>query len=299
MPSSGDDEVRSETPGLGGHESGRGPVVPRRGWRGRPPGERRPAVPATRSDGGWWLVCAGIGFVVGQIVALVVITVAAQITGNGAHLTAISKLAAPPAWYIGSGLVGLWTGFFFGPAIASRVRGTRHLVADLGLSFRRSDAWGVLIGIGGQLLVTLIYLPFVSHLHNFQAPTTKLTGGAHGTGFAVIAILTVVGAPFFEELFFRGLLLRGLLGVFGAAGRRLAGAATPVLAIAVAVVADGLLFGLAHGELEQFAGLAVFGCILAVVAYKTGRLGMNMVAHASFNLVAVIAIASNRAGLIH
>jgi membrane protease YdiL (CAAX protease family) len=32
---------------------------------------------------------------------------------------------------------------------------------------------------------------------------------------------------------------------------------------------------------------------LAVVSYRTGRLGMNMVAHASFNLIAIIAIAVN------
>ena len=34
-------------------------------------------------------------------------------------------------------------------------------------------------------------------------------------------------------------------------------------------------------------------------ASRTGRLGMNMVAHASFNLVAVLTILSQRGGLIH
>jgi len=62
---------------------------------------------------------------------------------------------------------------------------------------------------------------------------------------------------------------------------------------------DGLIFGLAHGELVQLAGLATFGAILAVISYRTGRLGMNMVAHASFNLVAVLSILSSRGGLIH
>jgi len=49
----------------------------------------------------------------------------------------------------------------------------------------------------------------------------------------------------------------------------------------------------------QLAGLATFGMILAAVSYRTGRLGMNMVAHASFNLVAIIAIAANGTGVIH
>jgi membrane protease YdiL (CAAX protease family) len=63
--------------------------------------------------------------------------------------------------------------------------------------------------------------------------------------------------------------------------------------VVLAVIADGLLFGVAHGEWIQFAGLASFGIVLAAVSYRTGRLGMNMVAHASFNLIAIIAIALN------
>jgi hypothetical protein len=259
---------------------------------------RQSEVPATRHDAAIWLVFAAVGFVVGQVVALIVISVAAGITGNGAHLNEIENLSAPPVWYIASGLVGIWVGFFLGPLLASRNRGTKHLASDFRIGFRPIDVVGIAIGIGGQLLVTLIYFPFISHLRNFNAPTTKLTGGAHGSGFLLIAVLTVVGAPFFEELFFRGLVLRGLLGLFGASSPDRTGRAKVVVA-GLAVVVDGLLFGLAHAELEQLAGLAVFGCILAYVAMKTGRLGMNMVAHATFNLVAVLAIVHDRGGFIH
>jgi membrane protease YdiL (CAAX protease family) len=293
MPSSGNEEV----PG-GGPQSGYPPVPPGP-WVHQPPSPVRTALPATRHDATVWVLLAAVGFLVGQVVALIAISVAAGLTGNADHLTAIEHLAAPPAWYIGSGLVGLWVGFFFGPLLASRTRGTRHLAADLGIAFRPADLWGIAVGIGGQLLVSLIYLPFQSHLHGFNAPTTKLTGGAHGTTFLVIAILTVLGAPFFEELFFRGLLLRGLLGLFGATGSRASTGGAKVGLVGVAVVADGLLFGLAHGELEQLAGLAVFGCILAVVAFRTQRLGMSMVSHATFNLVAVLAIVHSRSGVIH
>jgi membrane protease YdiL (CAAX protease family) len=303
MASSGNEEVPGGAPESGGDR----PQWPGSGYSQMPPGPRvhqpptplRAALPETRSDATVWVVCAAVGFLVGQIVALIAIAVAAGITGNGNRLASIENLAAPPAWYIGSGLVGLWAGFFLGPVLASRVRGTKHLAADLGVAFRPADLWGIAIGIGGQVLVTLLYLPFISHLSNFNAPTTKLTGGAHGASFLVISVLTVVGAPFFEELFFRGLLLRGLLGLFGATGSRASTGAVRVVLIGLAVVLDGLLFGLAHGELEQLAGLAVFGCILAVVALKTQRLGMNMVSHATFNLVAVLAIVSNRSGVIH
>ena len=94
----------------------------------------------------------------------------------------------------------------------------------------------------------------------------------------MIAVATVLLAPAMEELFFRGLLLKGLVRVFtklGAAG------GARIVGVVLAIVVDGLLFGLAHGEWVQLAGLALFGVILATVSYRTGRLGMNMVAHAS------------------
>jgi len=237
-----------------------------------------------------------VGFALGELVAGVVVDVVAGIEGQGGHLGRIQALAAPPEWYIVSGLVGLWVGFFTAPWLASRVRGTGSLLRDVGLRFARADVLGILIGVGGQALVTVVYAPFISHLHNFNAPTTKLTGGSHGGGFVVIAVLTVLAAPFFEELFFRGLLLRALLRFLNPSGRT--EGVVRVAGLVGAVVLDGLLFGLAHGEMEQLAGLALFGIILAVVAFRTQRLGMNMVAHASFNLVAILAIVHDGGALI-
>jgi hypothetical protein len=196
-----------------------------------------------------------------------------------------------------STLAGVWVGFFGAPWLASRRQGTRNLVADLGLRFRWVDLWGIGIGVAAQIVIALLYAPFRQHIHNFDAPTHKLTGGAHGAGFVVVALATVILAPFMEELFFRGLLFRALNRLFTPDA-----SATPrgrTVAVVAAVVVDGLLFGLAHGEWVQFAGLALFGVVLAAISYRTGRLGMNMVSHASFNLVAVLAILSQRGGVIH
>jgi uncharacterized protein len=253
------------------------------------------APPRRRGDGWFWLLFALIGFIVGQIGAVVCTAIAAAIAGKSSQLTDISKLSVPPEWYVVSSLLGLWIGFLGAPWLASRVRGTGHLARDLGVRFRLVDLSGIGIGLGGQILVALLYLPFISHLHNFDAPTKRLTGGAHGAGFLVIAVFTVVGAPFFEELFFRGLLLRALCRVFAPSTLRSTGRA---IAVVGAVVLDGLLFGLSHAEWQQLAGLAAFGTILAVVSYRTGRLGMNIVAHSTFNLVAVVAILSARSGVV-
>jgi len=244
-----------------------------------------------------WLLFAAIGYLVGQIVGLVIIYVVAAALGDGGEVQRLGMQAVPPEWYIASSLVGLWTGFFGAPLLASMVRGTRHFVSDLGLRFRWVDLAGIVVGIGGQALVWVIYRPFQSHLHDFNGPTTKLTGGAHGGGIALIALLTIVGAPFFEELFFRGVLFKGLLRLFAplGTGRSKLRAASVV----GAVVVDGLVFGLAHGELVQLAGLAAFGMILAAVSYRTGRLGMNMVAHATFNALAVYAVFHGPGSVVH
>ncbi len=232
-----------------------------------------------------WLLFAAMGFVGGQIIAAVFVAISAAVAGKLNSLAAITRLSEPPTWYIVSTLLGLWAGFLGAAWLASGVRGTKSLPRDLGLRFRWIDLVGVPIGVGGQILVALMYVPIAQHVHNFDhrfnAPSQKLTGGSHGVGFAVIAVCTVAGAPFFEELFFRGVLLRSLARLFGTIG----GFVGPALAIVV----SGVLFGLAHAESLQLLGLAVFGIILSLVSYRTGRLGMNMVAHATFNLMAVAA----------
>ncbi len=242
-------------------------------------------APTTRSAAWMWLLFAALGFVGGQVVAVIFVTVSAAVSGQLSSVGAIAKLSEPPTWYIVSTLFGLWTGFLGSAWLATRVRGAAGFIADLGLRFRVVDLVGIPIGVGAQILIGLIYLPISQHVHDFtqrfNAPSQRLTGGSHGTGFVVIAVCTVIGAPFFEELFFRGLLLRSLVRLFGAVGRW--------IGPACAIVVTGVLFGLAHAESLQLLGLAIFGVILSLVSYLTGRLGMNMVAHATFNLMAVAA----------
>jgi len=237
------------------------------------------------------------GFVIGQVVGTIFVIVAAIAAGDWSRLHAIQTMSEPPEWFVGTSLVGLWVGFFLGPWIASKVRGTGRFFADLGVRFKLVDLAGIGIGVGGQIILDALYAPFVKHLKHFTAPTQRLVGASHGWGFAVIAILTVVGAPFFEEVLFRGLVFKALARLFtpprpGPSRRRAVG-------VGLAVAVDGIIFGLAHWELYQFAGLAIFGMVLAFVSYRTGRLGMNMVAHASFNLIAVVALLATSSGAIH
>ncbi len=232
------------------------------------------------------MLYAGLGFLGGQVLALFTVAIAAELAGKFHSLTALSKLSEPPTWYVIATLFGLWGGFFGAAVLASRLKGTKRLRIDIGLRFRWIDLLGIPIGIGGQYLIALIYLPIAPHVHNFHqrfaAPADRLTGSSHGAEYVAIFVATVFGAPFFEEIFFRGVILRALARLFGNWGRWVG----PGLAIVI----SGLLFGLAHAESLQLLGLAVFGVILGMVSYRTGRLGMNMVAHAAFNGIALLAV---------
>jgi CAAX protease family protein len=236
------------------------------------------------------MLIAAAGFLVGQVTAAVITAVVAAGTG---HLHDLSQLAArpvPPGWVVVSGLVGLWIGFVGSVVVASRRGGTGNVAADMGLRFQPVDAaLGPAVGLLGQLvLLPLLYLPLehlIPHLSQRLDQSAKhLTGGFPGADLAVIAVLTVVVVPVVEELVFRGLFLRGALRAFSGAGR--------VLGPTLAIVCTGVIFALAHFELLEILGLAAFGIVLSYMAYKLGRLGPCILAHATFNLVAVLTVAA-------
>ncbi len=247
-------------------------------------------MPATTAAGWGWMMIAALGFLVGQVASAVLLVAVAAANGNLHDVSRLAAQTVPPAWVTVTGLVGLWIGFVGSVIVASRSTGTGSVRRDMHLEFRGVDfIVGPLVGFGGQLvLLPLLYLPLehvIPHLNQKLAqPAKHLTGGFPGADLAVIGVLTVVVVPVVEELLFRGLFLRGALRAFAGAGRRLG----PVLA----VVCTGVVFGLAHLEALETLGLAAFGVVLAFMAYRWRRLGPCILAHASFNLVAILALAT-------
>lgn len=246
--------------------------------------------PATATHGMAWMGAAVAGFVVGQVVSAVLLLVVAAVTGHAHDLTALASRPVPPGWIVVCGLVGLWFGFVGSVVWTSRRWGSGRLADDMGLRFEPIDlVLGPLVGAAGQFVVVpLLYLPFDRVIPNLSQklsqPAKHLTGGFPGTDLVVIGVLTVAVVPVVEELVFRGLFLRGALAAFGRAGRR--------LGPALSVVVTGVVFGLAHVEALETFGLAAFGMVLAYVAYRTNRLGTCILAHATFNLVAIVAVAT-------
>jgi uncharacterized protein len=229
--------------------------------------------PATANRWGLWEAAGG--FLVGLVLAAIATSISESATGYRSGPFPVAVTTAD--------VVALWAGLVGAAVWASRRRGTGDLAVDYGLRIGGplDIVGGAAVGVACQyLLIPGLYWPVEqldhSLRHQLGQPAHNEAGTAHSVGAVVVLVVVlVIGAPFVEELFFRGLLLRGLLGV----------TRPPV-----AIVVSGLLFGLAHFEAAQFAGLAVFGVILGVLAWRTGRLVPGMAAHAAFNAVAVASV---------
>ena len=183
--------------------------------------------------------------------------------------------------------------------IASRRRGLGNLAADFGLRFRPVDiAIGLGIGLGGRLFtgaltgVTIGITGYTPPRGNFE-----LSSGPLWIALNSVLIAAIV-APFVEELFFRGLLLRSVRnGVLRGKGRpQPAGPAVQRRAVILSILVSGVGFMLLHlyqADNLTFAiilggSTLVVGLANARVATRTGRLGGAIIAHVVFNGSAVL-----------
>ena len=174
---------------------------------------------------------------------------------------------------------GLWAGLLGACRFAVIRHGTGHL-RDLGFRVRWVDSalglgFGIaaLIGVGNIARV-LKAIGIEPHRSSLVDPLRRgpLT-------VVVIVFIAVVGAPFVEEMFFRGLVQSGLVSRWGAA---------------VGIIGQAILFGLVHlgptdarGNLGVFLLIAPVGAILGVLRFGFKRLGPGMFTHAVYNAIIV------------
>lgn len=227
---------------------------------------------------------------VGQAAAVWMVT---WLTGNviGAAIvsaTGYHSTNDAPVWVTMALAAGLWTPMLIGMWMIServnRPRFSRHgFVDEYGLRFKLIDLVGVPIGVLSQLVVVrLVYWPLERVWpHTFSRSRVErnardLYDRAHGGWLVGLVAIVVVGAPFVEELMYRGLLQ-------GAAVRRLNDA--------VAVIAVAAFFAAIHFRWVEFPGLFVFGLILGSCALRTRRLGMGIFAHMAFNATGLLLVA--------
>ena len=235
-----------------------------RGWF--PPRDDR-----TQSARGGGIALAG--FVGGQVLSIALVLAAIVL---GASSRSVVTLIV--------GELGLWAGLFGACKLAVRRYGSGSL-RDLGLvGLRRGD-----VGIGtvaalvarvGTLILAVIVIILFS-LHDFARDTSVTDeAGISTLGAIVVTLIAVVGAPFFEELYFRGLVQGVLTRRYGSR---------------IAICLQSLAFGLVHYQIGMTADQAILtftmiipvGLLLGILRWRYERLGPGMFAHAAFNAIAV------------
>jgi membrane protease YdiL (CAAX protease family) len=168
----------------------------------------------------------------------------------------------------------------------SWVKGLGRLKLDFSWAFRWFDPF---IGVGLAFLTILIGAGLDAVQQAIGVSAASNTGflqEAAGTTsmwtYLGFILIVAVGAPFVEELFFRGL-------TFSALQKRYGGI--------VAVVGSSLIFGLLHfqpGDVVPtiffLVNITTFGLILGIARFVSKRTGPGVFAHMAFNLTTALVI---------
>lgn len=207
--------------------------------------------------------------------------VAVPLIAGGQLLAPVDALELPVALY-----VAIAVAVVYGPSMiwwwyASARYGSGRRGIDVGLMPRPSDlGWGPLAWLGCLFVQAVIGFIVTRFDVPFTSNTEALGDGDDDLRFIIaIVVLTVVVAPIAEEIVFRGLVLRGLLGSMGP---------TPAVAL------QAVLFGVVHispgfglGNIGLVLVLTGVGAVLGVVAHVFRRITPCILAHAILNAVAV------------
>jgi hypothetical protein len=157
------------------------------------------------------------------------------------------------------------------------------------LGFARPTSWlrtivaGIVFGVAFKILMKTIVMPLlgadpINQAYHFLAGNRAALPG--------MLYAVIVGAGFGEETVFRGYLFERLDTLLGSS----------VSARAVIVLFTSVLFGAGHYAGQGLAGAeqaAIVGLVFGTVFTVTRRLPLLMIAHAAFDVTAVVMIYGN------
>lgn len=222
---------------------------------------------------GWGVGDAVLALLVGQVVAIVGSLVIFVVLGYDTP----DEISDAPLWVLLLTQIPLWLGYV-GTALWITNRKGRGPVVDLGWRGRWSDlAPGLAVGVALQLvavplLYVLIFLVFPEG--DVSESAQELADRAtDATSAVMLVLITVVGAPIVEELFFRGLVLRAFESRYGSTA---------------GIFISALIFGAVHVQLLQLPALVMFGLVAGWLTVRSGRLGPAIWAHVGFNGITVL-----------
>jgi uncharacterized protein len=242
-----------------------------------PPFGMQPPEPTDEREKRWWRADWGLAEV---LVTLVIIFVLYNTLGVVLLLLNENGVfGGNPVFYS-----YLAYALFFCPLIAFSawfiVRRHHRGWKELGFQWGRTGRTLLVSGAGGLAALAFSYGAFflialIFYLIAGRSPVSAESQHIRDLGggsVALVILVTVVLAPIFEELFFRGLLYPAL--------RRRVG-------YKVAIFIDGLIFGILHFQPLFMISLILVGIVLAYIYEKTDSLFAPILTHAFYNLVVI------------
>lgn len=194
-----------------------------------------------------------------------------------------SGAEALPTWVLAVSAVTLWLPFMLMLRVLSMRSGSGSVRRDFAISFTAKDLWGVPLGLLSQLVVVVAvtipfswFFPSVFNSENVEKRATDLFNTATGGWMVVLILVVVFGAPFVEEVIYRGFIQQYL----GSSISKIS-----------ALIVSSLLFAGIHFQVAEFPGLFAFSIVLGLCFMRTQRLGLAIVTHVAFNATALAALA--------
>ena len=219
---------------------------------------------------------------VGTVVCGWAVQIASARSGSSILLGAAAYLAA-------------WIPLLAGLVVCFWGQRLRQAIAALGLRFRPLDLlWGIGIGCVGRAVDAALRLALTGSTGLEQQPTLSSIAhlsviGPTAETIALGVVAPVLIAPLLEEIYFRGLIQRGLAEALARLGTIARWVAAVVLTSTAFAAVHALLLIATPGE-ATLAGLSTFVFALAAgaTAAATGRLGGAIVGHVVFNGLGVL-----------
>ena len=195
-----------------------------------------------------------------------------------------STAAEVPVWVTGLSVLCMWSASL---VVLGRTRPESPRVnRQLKSWFNRKDLYvGIPLGIFCQyILVTAVTWPLSKvwpstfSSEEVSKRATDLTNTAPGAWMILLVLIVVVGAPFVEEVIYRGTVQPDLVNRWGTT---------------VGVVVTAFVFAAIHQSPVEFAGLFAFALVLGVARHRTGRLGTSIITHMAFNAAGLVLVILN------
>lgn len=157
----------------------------------------------------------------------------------------------------------------------TRGKNTKLRFKDCFAKPQRSFGWclkWIIIAIGVSQIFQKLLTFVVAQLQTISGITPKtstLNVDNNYVGYIILFIYSVLLAPFFEELLFRGTIYRN----------------TKPMGEWFAIIMTGFAFGLWHGNYQQFGTAFISGAIMCLMFLKTKSIIPAMICHFINNLI--------------